>query len=105
MTIESLTAAERIDLDRVLLNAAVVGWLKADQQLLVTPAAKEILVHSTGVGTQRQRAYARTQRWIFELLYDLAHGYWSGPEQEEIVAAGPAPAHDARLACAGQCDA
>lgn len=92
MTSETLTACERIDVDRVLLSATVVGWLRSDQQLQVVPQKEEVLVYSSGSGPSRQRSYPRTPRWIFEFLHDLAHGYWTASiEQHDAMSTSPPP--------------
>jgi hypothetical protein len=72
---DPLTLAERLDFDRIVSNAAVMGWLAPNQQLELKPTRSTVVVRSTG-SCAHERSYARTHRWLFEFLQDVAHGEW-----------------------------
>ena len=83
---DPLTLAERLDFDRIVSNAAVMGWLAPNQQLEIKPTCNTVVVRSIGCCTH-ERTYPRTRNWLFELLQDLAHGEWHAGETATAAAA------------------
>lgn len=60
---ESLSAAERQDLELILCNARSMGWLAADETVTATRSAAGIVVSRINAGTHRERRYEDGARW------------------------------------------
>jgi hypothetical protein len=73
-----LSPTERQELDFIVANARACGWLGADQALIAERSGDHVIVRSRAAGRDMQKSYAHGQRWLYELLHDLAQGFWKG---------------------------
>lgn len=67
-----LTAPEQNDFDLIVANARTSGWISHEEDFTAERSAASIIVRNNG----RERRYPDGQRWMYELLHDLAHGMW-----------------------------
>lgn len=71
-----LTAPEQYDFDLIVANARSSGWISDEQTLTAERSAASIIVRMNDTRDRRERCYPDGQRWMYELLHDLAHGMW-----------------------------
>jgi hypothetical protein len=72
----ALTVHERREFDFVIANARSSGWIAVDQEIIAERSGTSVSVRSQRVKAASERSYRYRQRWLFELLHDLAHGLW-----------------------------
>jgi hypothetical protein len=72
----ALTVHERREFDFIIANARSSGWIAVDQEIIAERSGISVSVRSRQAKAASERSYRHGQRWLFELLHDLAHGLW-----------------------------
>jgi hypothetical protein len=75
-TAGALTPPEQYDFELIIANARSSGWITLEQRVTAERHASAIIVRTHLGSSERQRTYEDSQRWMYELLHDLAHGLW-----------------------------
>jgi hypothetical protein len=72
---QALAPDEQCEFDLIIAQARSAGWIGTDQEITAERCGTLVLVRSPRT-PRLERHYPDGQRWLFELLHDLAHGLW-----------------------------
>ena len=94
--LSGLTAVEQREFALIVDNGRSAGWIAPDDELIAARFAQEVIVtRSVASGPVRTKSYVNRERWLLDLLHDLAHGMWRAAGQQaaactELTARSPA---------------
>ena len=82
--LSELTAAEKRQFALIVHSAKGAGWIDPDEELVAARSSQEVVVSASGAGARTKR-YANQERWLLDLLHDLAHGDWRDVRQSLLA--------------------
>ena len=79
-----LTVVEKRQFALIVRSAKSAGWIDPDDELVAARSSQDVVVSTSGAGV-RTKHYANQERWLLDLLHDLAQGAWRDVPQSLLA--------------------